>query len=124
MSKTRLITGWILGGILVAFLIFASAFGKFFGGDALQPMFDNFGLGGNARYYIGAIEVVSALLFLLPRTGIIGTLLLTAYMGGAIVTHLEHGESFVFQVVFEAIIWICAFIRFPELSARLLGKKM
>ncbi len=103
-------------------MIFGSALGKFFGGADLQPMFDKYGLGGDMRYYIGALEVFCTIVFLIPRTGVIGTLLLAAYMGGAIVTHLEHGESFIFQIVIAALIWICAFIRFPELTKRVLGK--
>ncbi len=121
-SKTKNIIAWSLTILISAFMLFGSASGKFFGGEALQPMFDKYGLGGNMRYYIGALEVFCTIVFLIPRTGVIGTLLLAAYMGGAIVTHLEHDESYIFQIIISALIWICAFIRFPELTNRLLGK--
>jgi hypothetical protein len=121
-SKTKNIIAWSLTILISAFMLFGSASGKFLGGEALQPMFDKYGLGGNMRYYIGALEVFCTIVFLIPRTGVIGTLLLAAYMGGAIVTHLEHGEPYVFQIIIAALIWICAFIRFPELTGRLLGK--
>ncbi len=120
--KTKNILAWSLTILICAFMIFGSALGKFFGSSALQPMFDKYGLHKNMRYYIGALEVFCTIIFLIPRTGVIGTLLLAAYMGGAIVTHLEHGESFVFQIVIAALIWICVFIRFPELTKRVLGK--
>jgi hypothetical protein len=121
-SKTKNIIAWSLTILISAFMLFGSASGKFLGGEAIQPMFDKYGLGGNMRYYIGALEVFCTIVFLIPRTGVIGTLLLAAYMGGAIVTHLEHGESYIFQIIIAALIWICAFIRFPELTKRLLGK--
>jgi DoxX-like family len=121
-SKTKNIIAWSLTILISAFMLFGSASGKFLGGEALQPMFDKYGLGGNMRYNIGALEVFCTIIFLIPRTGVIGTLLLAAYMGGAIVTHLEHDESYIFQIVISALIWICAFIRFPELTSRLLGK--
>lgn len=70
---------------------------------------------------IGIVEIVSLLLFIIPRTGILGTLLLAAYLGGAIATHLEHNESIVFPCLVQAIVWITAFLRFPELYQRLLG---
>ncbi len=123
-SRTKTIIGWVLTVLIGGFLLIASASGKFLGGADVQNMMDNFGLHGNNRYYIGVVEVVCTVLFIIPRTGILGTLLLASYMGGAIVTHLEHGEPFVFQIVFAAFIWITAFIRFPELGKRILGKRL
>jgi hypothetical protein len=51
-------------------------------------------------------------------------MLLASYMGGVIVTHLEHDNQIAFGIIFEIIIWITAFIRFPELSRRILGKRL
>jgi hypothetical protein len=42
-------------------------------------------------------------------------------MGGAIATHLEHGESVIPGCVIQAILWIVAVFRFPELKNRLMG---
>ena len=81
-----------------------------------------FGLDASTMQMIGVVELISIILFLVPRTGVLGTLLLAAYMGGAIATHLEHGESIVAPCVIQAFIWIVAAFRFPELQSRLLGK--
>ena len=70
---------------------------------------------------IAVLEIVSFVLFAIPRTGILGTLLLAAYMGGAIATHLEHQLSVVPPIIIACIVWITAAIRFPELSRRLMG---
>jgi hypothetical protein len=64
---------------------------------------------------IGTGEVVSALLFVIPRTHSLGVLLLSAYMGGAIVTHMQHGEAYISQSVILAVIWITGYLRHPEL---------
>ena len=63
------------------------------------------------------------LLFLYPRTGIVGTLLLVAYMGGAICTHLEFAQPLAPPIIISAFVWIVAVVRFPELSQRILGKE-
>jgi len=42
--------------------------------------------------FIGVIDVLSLLLFIIPRTGVLGTMPLVAYLGGAIVTHLQHQQ--------------------------------
>lgn len=59
-------------------------------------------------------EAVSALLFLNPRTHSLGLLLLSAYMGGAIVTHMQHGDAYVSQSVILILIWVAGFLRHPQ----------
>jgi hypothetical protein len=67
------------------------------------------------------VEFLSVLLFIIPRTGVLGTLMLAAYLGGAIATHVEHGQPFIAPAIVQAVVWITAVVRFPELSRRLMG---
>jgi uncharacterized membrane protein YphA (DoxX/SURF4 family) len=112
---------WVLTA-LVAFIFVGSAIGKFTANPEALKMGASFGLNAQAFTTLGIIEIVAAILFVIPRTGVLGTLLLAAYMGGAIATHLEHGLPFVAQCVIQAFIWIVAVYRFPELRSRILGK--
>jgi len=112
LSKKRKISGWVLAGLLTALLLF-SAMGKF----TMPEMAENFtkwGL-GDWRTTIAIGEIISAFLFLFPKTNIYGVFLLCAHMGGAIVTHMSHGEPFIVQSVILVLVWITAFIRNPEL---------
>ena len=68
------------------------------------------GLGDHVTL-IGVGEAVSAVLFLNPRTHSLGLLLLFAYMGGAIVTHMQHDESYVGQSIILVVIWVTGFLR-------------
>lgn len=124
MTKTRTIIGWILGGLITAFLCF-SASGKLglvdFPGK--EEMFLSMGLTGNEPLIVGLLEILCAFLFLIPRTGVIGSLLICGYMGGVIATHLEHDNDVSFAIVLTVIVGITALIRYPELSQRILGKK-
>lgn len=79
------------------------------------------GIDDTTYQIIGVIELVSLILFLIPRTGVVGSLLLIAYMGGAIVTHLQHQQPFIVPVIIESLVWISAALRFPELVTRLFG---
>jgi hypothetical protein len=72
----------------------------------------------NKLKLLGVVEIISVLLFIIPRTGILGTLLLAAYMGGAIATHLEHRLPLFLPIIIQCLVWITAAIRFPELSKR------
>lgn len=118
MSKSRKIIGWSITGVLSA-LLFFSVFGKFM----LPEMAANFSKWGleDWRVIIGVGELIATILFILPRTNIIGVLLLSSHMGGAILVHMEHGEPFIFQSAIVVLIWITGFIRNPKLTEILKG---
>ncbi len=120
-EKTKKIIYWVLTG-LVAFIFLGSAVGKFTADQKALEMAASMGLDANTFKMLGFIEILCLVLFILPRTGIIGTLLLCAFMGGAIATHLEHGQPFVAQCIIQAFLWVVAFYRFPELTNRLRNK--
>lgn len=120
-EKTKNIVNWVLTG-LIGFVFIGSAFGKLAGGEEALKMAAHIGLDATAFRIIGVVELVSVILFIIPRTGVLGTLLLAAYMGGVIATHVEHGEPFIVQAVIQAVLWITAVLRFPELAQRILGK--
>ncbi|MEX8548542.1 MAG: DoxX family protein [Mucilaginibacter sp.] len=120
-TKTRNIIGWVLTAIL-AFAFIASASMKLTGGEQAAKGAAGFGISLATLKMLGVIEIVSILLFIIPRTGMLGLLLLSAYLGGAIATHLEHHLPITAPVVLQCLLWITATIRFPELSQRLSGK--
>jgi len=120
-DKTNRIIGWVLAG-LVSFIFLGSAIGKFTANEEALKMGASFGIDAKTYFSLGLIELASLILFVIPRTGILGTLLLAAYMGGAIATHLEHDLPVIAPCAIQAILWIAAFVRFPELSKRVLGK--
>lgn len=119
--KSKQTLNWVLGGLVTALFLF-SAMGKFMPNAQTEEMITKMGLNLSILKVLGVVELISALLFLYPRTGVLGTLLLVSYMGGAIATHLEHGESVLPQCIIQAILWIVAVIRFPELRSRILSQ--
>lgn len=119
-DKTKKVIYWILTG-LVAFIFLGSAIGKLTANAEALKMAEGFGLNSTSYTILGIVEIISVILFIIPRTGIIGTLLLAAYMGGAIATHLEHGQPVLVPCIIEAFVWIVAVYRFPELRSRLLN---
>lgn len=105
--------------ILVALLLAASAIDKLSGSAHSLEMTASFGIPPATYRLLGAIELGSALLFVAPRTAVVGTLLLAAYLGGAIATHLQHQQGVAFPVALEAAVWLGAALRLPELTTRL-----
>lgn len=119
-AKIKNITGWSLSG-LAGLMLAASAIDKIIPTQHAIDMASSFGISTDQYIILGIIEVVSVILFLYPRTAILGLLLLSSYLGGAIATHLQHGQSIIFPAAFEVVLWVAAVIRFPELTQRLLN---
>lgn len=118
-QKAIKITGWSLT-IILGLLFTMSAFTKLAQNEEALAQASTFGLDATTYQFIGIIALI---LFIIPRTGVLGTLLLVAYLGGAIVTHLQHQEPIATAVIIQMVLWITAFIRFPELRQRLIPTK-
>lgn len=111
---------WVLTG-LIAIVFLGSAAGKFSANEKALKIAAGFGLDAKTYTILGMVELLSIVLFIIPRTGMIGTLLLTAYMGGAIASHLEHSDSIIAPCIVQTLMLLVAFYRFPELRTRLLN---
>ena len=121
-QKAIKITGWVLT-IVLGLLFTMSAFMKLTQNEEALAQASSMGIDAATYQFIGVVEIISLLLFIIPRTGVIGTLLLVAYMGGAIATHLQHQQPIAMAVTIQILLWITAFVRFPELKQRLLSTK-
>ena len=63
------------------------------------------------------LELSCTIIYLIPRTSVIGAILLTGYLGGAIQTHLRVGDAFVAQFIFGVVIWGGLYLRDTRLRA-------
>jgi hypothetical protein len=69
---------------------------------------------------LGAILVACTVVYLIPRTSILGAILLTGYLGGAVASHVRHEDPLFhmfFPVVFGALIWGGLVLRNPRLRS-------
>ena len=67
---------------------------------------------------IGVVLIVCTIIYLIPRTAVLGAILLTAYLGGAVATHVRAEEpvfSIVFAIVFGVLLWLGLYLRNPTL---------
>lgn len=121
-SKKLRITGWVLSILVSLFLIGASAPGKFTEWEGKSEMFAKMGWSEDVMVKIGIVEVVIAVLFLIPRTAFIAAILLAAYLGGATATHVRVGEAFFFPIVIGVVTWIALGLRQPNVFRLAFGK--
>jgi hypothetical protein len=69
---------------------------------------------------MGVVLLICTILYLIPATSVLGAILLTGYLGGAVATHVRTGESLfsiVFPVIFGILIWLGLYLRDPRLRA-------
>lgn len=64
--------------------------------------------------FIALLEVLSAVLFLVPVTRSGGLLLVSSFLGGAIATHLQHSQSIVPPSIVLVLIWLGTWLRHPQ----------
>ena len=122
MTKTQW-AGWIASALLAAFLIFGSAAGKFTEWEGKAEMFEHLGYSAEVMTKIGIVEIVCAILFVIPRTGFLGALLLTAYLGGATATHVRVAEPFFAPIIMAIVLWLALGCRQPDVFALAFGGK-
>ncbi len=108
----------VAGSVLIALgglVLLASAAAKFARVPPIVAELGAFGFAGNKLTVIAVTEMLSALLFLIPRTRSAGLLLVSSYLGGAIATHVQHDQSIVQPAVVLTILWLGALLRHPEI---------
>jgi DoxX-like protein len=120
ISKRRLWTGRILSGLAVLFLVFDAVI-KF---TKITPVVDAFAQLGypiGLAPTIGSIALICVVLYVIPRTSVLGAVLLTGYLGGAIASQLRIGSPLFSHVLFPiyvaALIWGGLYLRDEQLSA-------
>jgi hypothetical protein len=110
-SPTAMWTGRILSALAALLLLF-SAWMKFSGSPEVEHMFTGrFGYPPGALLPLGILEVACVVVYLIPRTSILGATLLTGYLGGAIATNVRVGEPFVIPLVLGIVVWAGLYLR-------------
>lgn len=116
VRPSALWTGRVLTAILALFL-FVDGGGKLL---KLQPYVEGTekaGFSQSTLLPLGLWLVVSTVLWLVPRTTVLGAIALTAYLGGAVCAMVHAGQPFVFPFAFGVLVWIAGFLRSPRVRS-------
>jgi hypothetical protein len=114
VSKTKLWISWIITALIALFLFF-DAVAKIVMVDQVVEATARLGYSQTSVYGIGLTLFICTVLYVIPKTSVLGAILLTAYLGGATNTHVRIGEPFYFPVVFGILIWLSVYLRNREL---------
>ena len=119
VSKTNLWVGRIVSGLPALFLLVDGVM-KLFKPAVVVDATLKLGYSESTIIPIGVVLIICTILYLIPATSVLGAILLTGYLGGAVATHVRAGEglfSIVFPVIFGILIWLGLYLRDVRLRA-------
>jgi hypothetical protein len=76
--------------------------------------FTKMGIPVGALVPLGIVELLCVAIFLIPRTEVLGTLLLTGYLGGAVLANIINGTEFIHPFVVGLFVWASIWLRVSE----------
>jgi hypothetical protein len=120
-TKAQRITGWVLTGLVGLFVVGVSAVPKFIDWPGKEDMMSKLGIPLPLLTTIGVIEIVVTLIYLIPRTSFLGAILMTAYLGGAVFTHLRVGDQWFFPIIIGVLVWLGLGLRRPQIFRLAMG---
>ena len=119
-TKTLTIAGYVLSGLFVLFMAMDVTI-KLIRLPVVATTLQGLGWPPELGFIIGVIELICVALYIYPRTAILGALLMTAVLGGAIATHLRiHSPLFshiLFGVYLGLFMWGGLWLRHERLRA-------
>ena len=119
VSSGWLWTGRVIAGLIALFMLMDAAM-KFAKPAPVAEAFVRTGWPIDLSVPLGVILLTSVVLYLIPRTAVLGAILLSAYFGGAVATNLRLHEPLfshtLFPVYFGVLTWLALWLREPRLN--------
>ena len=107
-------TGRVLSLVIVLFMLMAAVMSITKNQQAIEGT-KKMGLSEDVMVPLGIVSLVSTVLYAIPFTSVLGAILLTGYLGGAVFAHLRMGEPVYVPIIFGVAVWAGLFLRFPDL---------
>lgn len=119
VPPAQLWAGRVLSGLFVLFMLGASIAPKLLGMPVAAETITALGWSADYVLMIGTFELAFVLLYVIPRTSVLGAVLMTALLGGAMATHIRVGSPLFSHVLFSIYLalfmWGGLWLRSPAL---------
>jgi hypothetical protein len=110
VSQKVLWAGRVISALPVLLLLGTGLFGLCRPALAAQGLV-RYGYLESALLPVSIAEITCTLIYAIPKTSVLGAVLLTAYLGGAVATHVRAGEAFYLPVITGILVWVGLFLR-------------
>ena len=110
-SKNKLWAGRIISALPVLLLLISGVM-KLMKPPSVLQGFAGYGYPESMLVVIGLLEIACTVIYAIPRTSILGAILLTGYLGGATATNVRVGNpAFIMTVILGVLAWVGLFLR-------------
>lgn len=113
--------GWVMTFLFTLFMLGASVAPKFLGLSAATDAMTEIGWPAEYLLLIGCIEFIGTVLFVIPQTGMLGAILLSGLLGGAMASHLRAGSPLfshtLFSIYLGLFMWVSLWLRSKKVRA-------
>ncbi|MCM3875195.1 MAG: DoxX family protein [Thermoanaerobaculia bacterium] len=109
-------TGRVMSGLASLLFLFSAAL-KLKGGPDLAKGMGHLGLPDSMVVPLAILEISCVVVYLIPATSVMGAILLTGYIGGAMCTHWRVGDPIYIHIVLGLFIWFGLYVREGRLKA-------
>ena len=109
-SKHMLWGSYIMSTLPVLMLLFSGIM-KLIKPPSVMEGFAHLGYDESVALGLGVVELLATLLYIIPRTSVLGAILLTGYLGGATATHLRIGAPFHMAILLGVFVWGGLYLR-------------
>lgn len=103
--------------ILISLMFLMSAVMKLVGGPEVRQGMDHLGLAESLILPLAILEISCVVIYLIPQTAVLGAILLTGYLGGAICSHLRVGDPTIIPIGLGVAVWLGLYLRETRLRA-------
>lgn len=111
-------TGRVITWVVSLLFLFSGVM-KLVGGPGVKEGMAHLGLAESLMIPLAILEIACTAVYLIPATSVLGAVLLTGYLGGAICTHWRVGDPVLGPAVIGLVIWLGIYLREPRLKALL-----
>jgi uncharacterized membrane protein YphA (DoxX/SURF4 family) len=120
-SPAAIWTGRVMSGLFILFMLGASVMPKFFMPQVTEPTMTQLGWPTKYTLFIGIIELIGTVLYAIPRTAVLGAVLLMGLLGGAMATQIRIENPLFSHILFSLYLglfmWGGLWLRDPKLRA-------
>lgn len=109
-TSKRVWAGRVISALVSALFLFSGVM-KIMGGPELEEGMAKLGLPETMILPLAIVEIACVVIYAMPATAVLGAVLLTGYLGGAICTHWRVGDLFVMQIGIGVFVWLGIFLR-------------
>lgn len=117
VSKGRFWTGILLSTLPVLMLLLSAGMKIVQPGPDFAKGFAHLGWPMQLAVPLAVLELTCTLLYVIPRTSVLGAILLAAYLGGAVATHVRVGDPWFIPVLLGIMLWLGLWLREPRLHS-------